>query len=84
MLEAARHHHGDVAWAVTREQVLDERWFGPVATPLLTSRLGDVALVARDDVAFEDPADTGPYDLIGRHGSLTSAEMLVPLLAVRR
>ena len=84
LLEAARHHHGDVAWAVTREQVLDERWFGPVATPLLTSRLGDVALVARDDVAFEDPADTGPYDLIGRHGSLTSAEMLVPLLAVRR
>jgi len=35
-------------------------------------------------VAFHDPLDTGPYELIGRHGSLTAAEMLVPLLATRR
>jgi hypothetical protein len=40
-----------------------------------------VALVARDDIAFHDPGDTGPYVLIGRHGSLTADEMLVPLLA---
>jgi hypothetical protein len=43
-----------------------------------------VALVARRDVAFHDPQDTGPYELIGRHGSLTSAEMRVPLLALAR
>ena len=42
------------------------------------------ALVAAGTVAFDDPADTGPYELIGRHGSLTAAEMFVPLLAVRR
>ena len=30
--------------------------------------------------SFDDPADTGPFELIGRHGSLTAAEMLVPLL----
>ena len=47
------------------------------------ARLGDVALVAKEPVAFEDPADTGPFELIARHGSLTSAEMRVPLLAHR-
>ena len=35
-----------------------------------------------DPVAFDDPADSGPFDLVVRHGSLTSAEMLVPLLAL--
>ena len=39
-----------------------------------------MALVAHEPVSFLDPADTGPYELIGRHGSLTSAEMYVPLL----
>ena len=31
--------------------------------------------------AADDPDDTGPYVLVGRHGSLTADEMLVPLLA---
>ena len=48
------------------------------------ARLGDVALVARDPISFDDPADTGPFQLVCRHGSLTSAEMLVPLLGRRR
>ena len=75
--------YGDLAWVRTREEVLDEGWFGgPVPEPF-ASRLGDVALVAREPVAFVDPADTGPVRLRCRHGSLTPAEMLVPLLAVR-
>jgi hypothetical protein len=45
--------------------------------------MGDVALVAREPISFDDPADTGPFRLVSRHGSLTSAEMLVPLLAGR-
>jgi hypothetical protein len=39
--------------------------------------------VAQGNIAFVDPADTGPFKLIARHGSLTAAEMLVPLLAAR-
>ena len=69
---------------VTRDQCLDECWFGPKVLPAAAARLGDVALVAREPVAFEDPADTGPFELIGRHGSLTEAEMRVPLLVARR
>jgi predicted AlkP superfamily pyrophosphatase or phosphodiesterase len=80
LLEAAVQHHGDDAWVVTRDQAIDECWFGPKVTDVARERLGDVALVARRDVSFHDPDDTGPYVLIGRHGSLTPAEMLVPLL----
>jgi hypothetical protein len=39
-----------------------------------------VLLAAKGTVAFHDPNDTGPYVLVGRHGSLTADEMLVPLL----
>jgi len=46
------------------------------------ARLGDVAVLARDPVAFVDPAESTSIHLIGRHGSLTADEMLVPVLAV--
>jgi hypothetical protein len=65
---------------VTREQTLDEQWFGPSMAPAVRSRLGDVALVAFEPVTFHDPADSGPFELICRHGSLTSAEVNVPLV----
>ncbi len=78
---AAREAHGSVAWIVTREQVIDEGWLGPVVSPPVAARLGDVALVAHAPTSFEDPMDSGPFPLVCRHGSLTSAEMLVPLLA---
>ena len=80
-LLAAAHAHDDVAWVVSREQVLDEGWFGPYVGSLVARRLGDVALVAREPVSFDDPADSGPFSLVCRHGSLTSAEMLVPFVA---
>ena len=80
LLESATAHHADVAWVVGVDEVIDEGWFGPVVTDAARRRLGDVALVARDDVSFVDPADSGPFELVARHGSLTSAEMLVPLL----
>jgi hypothetical protein len=80
LLEAATLHHADGAWITTSEQAIADGWFGPKVTEASRSRLGDVALVARDDIAFHDPDDTGPYVLVGRHGSLTADEMLVPLL----
>ena len=48
----------------------------------VAARLGDVALVPHAPIAFLDPADTGETGLAARHGSLTAAEMLVPLLAL--
>jgi hypothetical protein len=81
LAEAASEEFGDVAWVVTKDQVLDEHWFGPVMTPAVSARLGDVALAAFEPVSFYDVADSGPFELVCRHGSLTSAEVNVPLLA---
>ena len=80
LVEAAACY-SDVAWVATRDEVIEDGWFGPVVTDAARSRLGDVALVARADISFFDAQDSGPFTLIGRHGSLTPAEMRVPLLA---
>jgi predicted AlkP superfamily pyrophosphatase or phosphodiesterase len=76
----ARDEVGHLAWVVTKEQTLDEQWFGPAMAPSVRSRLGDVALVAHEPVSFDDPDDSGPFELVCRHGSLTSAEVNVPLV----
>ncbi len=76
----AQDELGHLAWVVTKEQTLDEQWFGPAMAPSIRSRLGDVALVAHEPVSFHDPDDSGPFALVCRHGSLTSAEVNVPLV----
>jgi hypothetical protein len=72
---------GTQAWVRSRAEAIEQGWFGPVVTEVAAHRLGDVLLAAQDALAFHDQHDTGPYVLVGRHGSLTSDEMLVPLLA---
>ncbi len=83
LLATATGLYGDDAWVFGREQLLDEGWLGPVASPATRRRVGDVVLAARSPVAFIDPALPREAGLISAHGSLTSAEMLVPLLAGR-
>ena len=58
--EAAVAHHSDVAWVGTREETIDEGWWGPEVTEAARTRLGDVALVTRDDVAFTRPGRHRP------------------------
>ncbi|MDA8184692.1 MAG: alkaline phosphatase family protein [Actinomycetota bacterium] len=81
LLAAAEERYGKDAWVRSRRQIVDEGWLGGELRSAWAERLGDVAIAARSAVAFADPADTGELLLKGRHGSLTSAEMLVPLLA---
>ena len=69
--------HGDVAWVVsTRADARRAAGSARSCRRPVAARLGDVALVAREPVSFDDPADSGPFQLVCRHGSLTSAEML--------
>ena len=68
---------------MTREELVDDGWLGPGPPPLHLRRLGDVALLPYAPVGFVDPAMPGERRLVGAHGSLTAAEMLVPLLAGR-
>jgi hypothetical protein len=76
---AAAFEH--LAWVRTFDQVVEEGWLGGEPVPAVADRLGDVALVPFEPTAFLDPADTGESRLLARHGSLTPAEMYVPLLA---
>ena len=78
---AARAAYGHLAWVRTRDELVEQHWLGGEPVPDVASRLGDVALVPFEPTAFLDPADTGELRLRARHGSLTAAEMLVPLLA---
>jgi len=81
LLAAAVEHHGHHAWVHSRADLIERGWFGPTVSPPVAARYGDVALVPFEPISFDDPADTGAFPLVCRHGSLTSAEMLVPLLA---
>ncbi len=83
LLAAAEDEFSATGWVRSREQVIDEQWFGSAMSAPVASRLGDVVVAAREPVSYVDPADTGPFELVCRHGSLTAAEMHVPLIAAR-
>lgn len=80
LLAAAREHHGASAWVHTRAELIEAGWFGSVVSQPVAARYGDVALVPFEPITFHDPDDSGPFPLVCRHGSLTAAEMYVPLL----
>ncbi len=71
---------GDRAVVLTRDEALDRGWFGAL-DPEVRPRLGDVVVAARADFSVMSSADF-PYEasLVGLHGSLTAAEMLIPLV----
>lgn len=83
LLVAAREVGGDDAWVFTRDQLFDEGWLGPDARGPARRGVGDVVLAARGRVGFVDPNYPQEAGLIATHGSLTAAEMLVPLLGAR-
>lgn len=80
LYEAALGSHGDIAWVRTKEQVIDEQWFGPEVTSAAARRLGDVCLVPFEAIGVDDPGEPYAHRLIGRHGGLTLPEMMVPIL----
>lgn len=69
---------GDRAWVRTRDEAIDEGWFGPV-DPDLAERYGHVLVAMRTDWAVMTRQFPREMSLVGMHGSLTSAEMQVPL-----
>jgi hypothetical protein len=81
LLAAASAEFADSGWVLSREQLIADGWFGPTVPPVVAQRLGDVAAIAYEPVSYFDSADTGPFELVCRHGSVTSAEVYVPLVA---
>jgi hypothetical protein len=82
--EQARVLYGDRAWVRTRDEMEAEGWFGGTLSAAAAARLGDVALLPFAPIAFLDPGDHGEITLVSRHGSLTPAEVYVPLVALSR
>ncbi|WP_161928517.1 alkaline phosphatase family protein [Gordonia crocea] len=76
---------GSRARVATREQALDEGWFGqsPVGA-VARDRIGDLVVAAQADTVMVCPADE-PLEpaMAGHHGSWTDDEQLVPLIASR-
>jgi hypothetical protein len=78
-----RDRYGHQAWVATYDEVEREGWLGGPVKPEVRPRLGDVALVPFEPVAYMEPGDAAESRLVCRHGSLTPAEMFVPLVASR-
>jgi Type I phosphodiesterase / nucleotide pyrophosphatase len=69
------------AWVVSREQAIDEGWFGPVDRRV-TDRLGDVIAALRGTSAvIASVAEPRESHLIGMHGSLAASDQEIPLLS---
>lgn len=73
---------GATCWVRTREEAIAQGWYGPHVSPAAESRLGDVAVCPFTDTAILGPDDPQEIRLKTRHGSLTKAEMRVPLLSM--
>jgi predicted AlkP superfamily pyrophosphatase or phosphodiesterase len=81
LVDVARSVYSDQAWVVTVDEMEHQGWFGGALRPEVRARVGEVAIIPHEPVAYLDPADSGEARLVCRHGSLTAEEMLVPLLA---
>ncbi|MCC5580709.1 alkaline phosphatase family protein [Microtetraspora sp. AC03309] len=73
----------DRAWVVSKEEAVDEGWFGPAVRREWLGRVGDVVAVPYGDcVIVASRTEAVEAAMIGYHGSLTAAEQNVPLLEV--
>jgi predicted AlkP superfamily pyrophosphatase or phosphodiesterase len=69
---------GERAWVRTRDEAIEEGWFGPV-DPDIVERYGHILVAMRDRWAVMTRQFPRELTLIGMHGSLTPDEMVVPL-----
>lgn len=72
---------GERAQVLRREDAVEAGWFGPVVTGMSEARIGDVLVAMTAEHAAMSVGTPGEFSLVGMHGSLTQAEMEVPLLA---
>lgn len=69
------------ALVATREQVVDEHWFGTGTAAHVVDRIGDVVAVPdRDTLLTRSLAEPLETMMPGHHGGWTVAELLVPLI----
>jgi hypothetical protein len=76
-----RHRLGPAVRVMTRDEAIDQGWFG-VVRPGVEARIGDLVLSAVADTAIVDSRSMRPavLRLLGVHGAATAAETEIPLL----
>ncbi|WP_396641424.1 alkaline phosphatase family protein [Microbacterium sp.] len=81
VLERWRASESARSWILSRDEAVAAGLFGEV-DPVVMPRIGDVLVAARGRVAYYDDrlTDKASQRMIGQHGSLTSAERIVPLI----
>ena len=79
---AWRAAYGAKVWVATREEAIEAGYFGPVVSPSVLPRIGDLLVLAREPIALYDlrRMKASSLEVVGQHGSLTRAEREVPLL----
>ena len=71
---------GERAWVMSREDAIKDGLFGQVSESM-APRIGDVVAACVGTWGIVAPkAEPLEASLVGMHGSLTSAEQLVPML----
>lgn len=70
---------GERAHVLTRTDALRAGWFGDDVSAGVADRIGDVVVTMCEDWGVMTTTFPGEFGLVGMHGSLTAAEMLVPL-----
>ncbi|MEX2504881.1 MAG: nucleotide pyrophosphatase/phosphodiesterase family protein [Egicoccus sp.] len=83
---AWREHLGGEACVLERDDAIDEGWFGPVVSPAARRSIGEVVVAATGDGFGVVHGELDPFGgrLPGQHGSLTPAELEVPVLLLTR
>jgi hypothetical protein len=79
-LKLSKELYGDLAYVMTKVEVLDKKLMGSPENNRYFDRLGDIALIAKGNIGFFDEKDSGDIKLVCRHGALSSDEVKVPLM----
>ncbi len=73
---------GDRVALLSRDEAIACGWFGPAVSEQASHRIGDLIAVAVSEIAvIRRKAESRSAMLVGHHGALTEAELLVPLLS---
>jgi hypothetical protein len=76
---AWRESLGDRAWVAGRDEFIASGLLGATEQDY-AERVGDVVVMARGDTTLASDCDPLVSSLLGQHGSVTEAEMAIPLL----
>jgi hypothetical protein len=79
---AWRERFGERVWVLTRAEAIGAGLFGPRLREGVAERIGDLLILAREDIALYDARRAGPnaMSMVGQHGSLTAVERRIPFL----